>query len=130
MKTREENWCGEGDLNPHEIAPASTSRYLTRFRGVPSNRISLILREVSCPGVSRIRTNTVAKPLTVAEHGKASTSGACTGTPAYFCHSLFSPRANRLDALLSAMPGCQLGRPQPVIRCLERQLEDRRHANE
>jgi hypothetical protein len=19
-------WCGEGDLNPHEIAPASTSR--------------------------------------------------------------------------------------------------------
>jgi site-specific recombinase XerD len=25
MKLREKNWCGEGDLNPHEIAPASTS---------------------------------------------------------------------------------------------------------
>src|ERR1017187_3577797 len=25
MKTRTKNWCGEGDLNPHEIAPASTS---------------------------------------------------------------------------------------------------------
>jgi len=23
--TTEKNWCGEGDLNPHEIAPASTS---------------------------------------------------------------------------------------------------------
>ena len=25
MKTKEIFWCGEGDLNPHEIAPASTS---------------------------------------------------------------------------------------------------------
>ena len=22
---RPQSWCGEGDLNPHEIAPASTS---------------------------------------------------------------------------------------------------------
>ena len=27
-------WCGEGDLNPHEIAPASTSSNLTLFPGV------------------------------------------------------------------------------------------------
>jgi hypothetical protein len=25
MKLQELKWCGEGDLNPHEIAPASTS---------------------------------------------------------------------------------------------------------
>src|SRR5580700_4867044 len=25
IKIRELKWCGEGDLNPHEIAPASTS---------------------------------------------------------------------------------------------------------
>ena len=25
MKPRQILWCGEGDLNPHEIAPASTS---------------------------------------------------------------------------------------------------------
>jgi hypothetical protein len=27
MKTQQKVWCGEGDLNPHEIAPASTSTY-------------------------------------------------------------------------------------------------------
>ena len=27
MTTKEIFWCGEGDLNPHEIAPASTSTY-------------------------------------------------------------------------------------------------------
>ena len=26
-------WCGEGDLNPHEIAPASTSSY--SFHSIP-----------------------------------------------------------------------------------------------
>jgi hypothetical protein len=26
LKTKQKKWCGEGDLNPHEIAPASTSR--------------------------------------------------------------------------------------------------------
>ena len=26
-------WCGEGDLNPHEIAPASTSTY--SFHSIP-----------------------------------------------------------------------------------------------
>ena len=25
MIQRPQTWCGEGDLNPHEIAPASTS---------------------------------------------------------------------------------------------------------
>jgi hypothetical protein len=30
MKTRGIKWCGEGDLNPHEIAPASTSSYRPR----------------------------------------------------------------------------------------------------
>ena len=25
LKKKEKKWCGEGDLNPHEIAPASTS---------------------------------------------------------------------------------------------------------
>jgi len=34
MKTRQENWCGEGDLNPHEIAPASTSSQNPLYRGV------------------------------------------------------------------------------------------------
>ena len=97
MKTREKNWCGEGDLNPHEIAPASTSRYLTRFRGVPSNRISLILRADLCPGVSWILANTVAKPLTVAEHGKASSqlSGAFTSACTCFSDSDFSVRQSR-----------------------------------
>jgi hypothetical protein len=27
MKPKDILWCGEGDLNPHEIAPASTSSY-------------------------------------------------------------------------------------------------------
>jgi len=31
MKIRKIKWCGEGDLNPHEIAPASTSSYRVLF---------------------------------------------------------------------------------------------------
>ena len=27
MQTQQIKWCGEGDLNPHELAPASTSSY-------------------------------------------------------------------------------------------------------
>jgi hypothetical protein len=45
-------WCGEGDLNPHEIAPASTSKHLTGFcRGSPGLK-SLRFRE---PGIAVLR---------------------------------------------------------------------------
>ena len=30
---RPQIWCGEGDLNPHEIAPASTSSLNVPFQG-------------------------------------------------------------------------------------------------
>jgi hypothetical protein len=33
MTPKEILWCGEGDLNPHEIAPASTSTY--SFHSIP-----------------------------------------------------------------------------------------------
>ena len=56
-------WCGEGDLNPHEIAPASTSRYLTGFPEVARNLILLILHGAVLPGVSWGIANTVAEPL-------------------------------------------------------------------
>jgi hypothetical protein len=36
-------WCGDGDLNPHEIAPASTSSQKRLYRGVSSIPESLIL---------------------------------------------------------------------------------------
>ena len=31
-------WCGEGDLNPHEIAPASTSSGFLVFWSGPDHR--------------------------------------------------------------------------------------------
>jgi hypothetical protein len=31
MKIQQLKWCGEGDLNPHEIAPASTSPKTRRY---------------------------------------------------------------------------------------------------
>jgi hypothetical protein len=34
-------WCGEGDLNPHEITPASTSSHWSGFRRVSPTAISL-----------------------------------------------------------------------------------------
>jgi hypothetical protein len=34
MSHKEFLWCGEGDLNPHEIAPASTSSQKSGFRRV------------------------------------------------------------------------------------------------
>jgi len=33
-------WCGEGDLNPHEIAPASTSSHEEKSPPVPSRFLS------------------------------------------------------------------------------------------
>ena len=33
-------WCGEGDLNPHEIAPASTSSYSSDFTGHEFNDLA------------------------------------------------------------------------------------------
>ena len=42
MKIQQLKWCGEGDLNPHEIAPASTSSEATLFRGVSWRPKSLI----------------------------------------------------------------------------------------
>jgi len=35
-------WCGEGDLNPHEIAPASTSSKFPEVGSVPRTRKRLI----------------------------------------------------------------------------------------
>jgi hypothetical protein len=35
-------WCGEGDLNPHEIAPASTSSGFPVVGSVPTSRKLLI----------------------------------------------------------------------------------------
>ena len=39
-----DTWCGEGDLNPHEIAPASTSSQNFLFQRVSYTLNSLILR--------------------------------------------------------------------------------------
>src|SRR4051794_30938394 len=33
-------WCGEGDLNPHEISPASTSTYPSDITGHELNEIT------------------------------------------------------------------------------------------
>src|ERR1022692_2750897 len=65
MKPKEILWCGEGDLNPHEIAPASTSRYLTRFRPVSRSCVLCRERGNQYPRVSPVFPNTVAKPLAV-----------------------------------------------------------------
>jgi hypothetical protein len=35
MSPKEIFWCGEGDLNPHEISPASTSSNFSLYRPVP-----------------------------------------------------------------------------------------------
>ncbi len=45
MTPKEICWCGEGDLNPHEIAPASTSSAFWVFRSHPERAKWLILRE-------------------------------------------------------------------------------------
>ena len=34
LKRRLVMWCGEGDLNPHELSPASTSSQNPLYRGV------------------------------------------------------------------------------------------------
>jgi hypothetical protein len=34
MKLQGIKWCGEGDLNPHELSPASTSSQNPLYRGV------------------------------------------------------------------------------------------------
>ncbi len=50
---RPQTWCGEGDLNPHGIAPASTSKHLTEFcRGSPGRK-SLKLIEGCFAGLPR-----------------------------------------------------------------------------
>jgi hypothetical protein len=56
-------WCGREDLNLHEIAPASTSRYLTGFHWVPPCCPFMSLRRLGYHRVSLSFTNTVAKPL-------------------------------------------------------------------
>jgi hypothetical protein len=33
MKTKQTKWCGEGDLNPHDVTTASTSTQTNEFRG-------------------------------------------------------------------------------------------------
>ena len=47
-------WCGEGDLNPHEIAPASTSSQNRPYRRVSSQPKYLIYLEWRYPPVSPI----------------------------------------------------------------------------
>ena len=44
MSQKEFFWCGEGDLNPHGIAPASTSSRKCLFRRVSRADKSMILR--------------------------------------------------------------------------------------
>ena len=41
MKQRKLLWCGEGDLNPHEIAPASTSIYYRGCGGMTPSDFSI-----------------------------------------------------------------------------------------
>jgi len=42
MTPKEFLWCGEGDLTPHEIAPASTSTQLSLFRRLSLSYKSMI----------------------------------------------------------------------------------------
>ena len=51
---RPQTWCGEGDLNPHEIAPASTSMNLTRFCGMPSAFLVYSYGDSSIPVFPRL----------------------------------------------------------------------------
>ena len=67
-------WCGEGDLNPHEIAPASTSRYLTTFPGVSTFSFFSYLCVVLFRPVSWRLRETVARPLTVSRGSARSVS--------------------------------------------------------
>jgi hypothetical protein len=41
MKTREKNWCGEGDLNPHGLL---TPRKLLIHRVSKSSKVATVLR--------------------------------------------------------------------------------------
>jgi hypothetical protein len=47
-------WCGEGDLNPHELSPASTSKHLTGFCGGSESRKSLKILEGGFTALPRI----------------------------------------------------------------------------
>jgi hypothetical protein len=42
MTPKEFLWCGEGDLNPHQIAPASTSSKFPEVGSVPKTSKRLI----------------------------------------------------------------------------------------
>jgi hypothetical protein len=66
-------WCGEGDLNPHEIAPASTSSYSSRSERHDFNDLARQAEPDHVPSYARVGTNTshddrmAAKPQTIAE---------------------------------------------------------------
>jgi len=70
-------WCGEGDLNPHEIAPASTSKYLTGFPGVACSCVVKRLRTSELPGISLFFANTLTKPLTVSARANDPYAALC-----------------------------------------------------
>ena len=52
-------------MNPHEIAPASTSKYLTGFPGVACSCVVNSLETSELPRISLFFANTLTKPLTV-----------------------------------------------------------------
>ena len=54
MKKQGIKWCGEGDLNPHEIAPASTSMENNGFSGVLPGFIPLISLRSQPPESCRV----------------------------------------------------------------------------
>jgi poly(3-hydroxybutyrate) depolymerase len=75
-------WCGREDLNLHEIAPASTSKYWTGVHGASCCCLSVRLRRFGYRRVSRSFGRTVAKPLQFLERIKetCTSHGAIDGT--------------------------------------------------
>ena len=116
-------WCGEGDLNPHELSPASTSRYLTRFPEVARNLILLILHGAVLPGVSWGIANTVAEPLQFHEAHLGEKGGSHPNTRLSISETpsvRIQRRAYSNARLLRGYPDCVPRSRAPVERCSRR----------
>ena len=68
MTPKEIFWCGEGDLNPHEIAPASTSSYsshaISRDYTHLRARENCVIEVIRVPCLAQMRHITVGSPMT------------------------------------------------------------------
>jgi hypothetical protein len=62
-------WCGEGDLNPHEIAPASTSSYSSNPGRNYFNDLEAYQGPDDMPSYALVGTNVSHEPRTkIAPH--------------------------------------------------------------